>query len=612
MFCAYYLRNLEKSMQTSRKHEFLAMPTEISPWSILALIFALASVVRAGDWPQWGGSPSRAGDSDAKKLPAEWNVGDFDHQTGRWIKKDAQHIRWVAKLGSTTYGSPIVAEGQVYCATNNGGGWLKQFPPDADLGCLLCFRQSDGRFLWQLSREKLAAGRSQDWPDQGICSSPLVEDGRAWIVTNRGEVVCIETKPLSREGEAPAEPRTTSQLLIDPSARQEPRPPETSLGEGPGVRADGKEAKIAWIFDMIKELGVVPKNMTSGSATAAGDLLFVSTSNGADEQHKGVPAPQRASFIALDKRTGKLVWADSSPGGNILDGQWSSPAYAELDGVPQVIFPGGDGWLYSFRADRLSPPAPLRAPTEGWSGEGSSNKSDHRPKPELLWKFDCNPKDAVWKNSISSDRSILIATPVIYGGRVYIATGQDPEAGEGPGRLWCVDPSKRGDVSPELVFDKDGKPVPPRRNLACDKSLGETAKPNPNSAAVWCYTGFDANHDGKIDFKETMHRTLSMAAVKDDLLVISDITGLVHCLDAKTGKPYWTHDLMSIVWGSPCIADGKIFIGDEDGDVVVLELSRELKVLATNAVGSPVYTTPVAAGDTLYIATKGQLIAVGN
>jgi outer membrane protein assembly factor BamB len=555
-------------------------------WQCSLVFSALVShsVVHAGDWPQWGGAPSRAGVSDAKNLPAQWNVGDFERQSGHWIDKDARNIRWVAKLGSTTYGSPIVAGGQVYCATNNGGGWLKRFPPEMDFGCLLCFRQSDGQFNWQLSREKLAAGRSQDWPEQGICSSPLVEGDRAWIVTNRGEVVCLDTQAPSNDSPRP--------LGETPSATS-PRP--TNLrsvpGEGPGVRA---EAKIVWIFDMIKELGVVPKNMTSGSATSAGDLLFVNTSNGADEDHKKVLAPQAPSFIALDKKSGKLVWADHSPGGNILDGQWSSPAYAVLGGVPQVIFPGGNGWLYSFRA------------------EAGKSPSDKPGKPELLWKFDCNPKDSLWKNSIASERSNLIATPVIYAGKVYIATGQDPEAGEGPGRLWCIDPTKRGDVSPELVFDKQGKPAGPRRNIACDKALGETTKPNPNSAAVWCYTGFDANRDGKIDFKETMHRTLSMAAIKDDLLVITDITGLVHCLDAATGKPHWTHDLMSIVWGSPCIADGKIFIGDEDGDVVVFELSKERKVLATNPVGSSVYTTPVAAGDTLYIATKEQLIAVGR
>jgi outer membrane protein assembly factor BamB len=273
-----------------------------------------------------------------------------------------------------------------------------------------------------------------------------------------------------------------------------------------------------------------------------------------------------------------------------------------LGGVPQVVFPGGDGWLYSFRATPLPPSLPAPLP----KGEGSKY-----PIPELLWKFDCNPKDSIWNDNAKSERCNLIATPVISGGKVYIATGQDPEAAEGPGRLWCIDPTKRGDVSPELVFDKNGKPVAPRRKIACDKSLGETAKPNPNSAAVWCYAGFDANSDSKIEFKEAMHRTLGMAAIRDDLLVIADITGLVHCLDAKTGKVYWTHDLMSIVWGSPCIADGKIFIGDEDGDIVVFELSKELNVLATNPMGGPIYTTPVAVGDTLYVSTKEQLIAVG-
>ena len=276
-------------------------------------------------------------------------------------------------------------------------------------------------------------------------------------------------------------------------------------------------------------------------------------------------------------------------GGNILDGQWSSPAFAVLGGVPQAIFPGGDGWVYSFRV------------------ESSSNG-----KPELLWKFDANAKTSVWKNDGSGDRSNIIATPVIYEGRVYIATGQDPEYGEGPGCLWCIDPGKRGDVSPELVVDKNGKPAPSRRGRAVDASAGETVRPNPNSAAVWRYTGFDANADGKLDFNEVMHRTLGMAAIKDNLLVITDIAGLVHCLDVKTGKVHWTHDLMSQIWGSPCLVDGKIYVGNQDGDVAVYELSPKLKLLAKNAMGSPVYSTPVVADNVLYVSTATHLIAVGK
>ena len=355
------------------------------------------------------------------------------------------------------------------------------------------------------------------------------------------------------------------------------------------------EADVVWRFDMMKELG--------RHAEQYERLLGDGRRRSAAGQHverrrraaqKRVPSPKAPSFIALDKRTGKLIWADNSPGGNILDGQWSSPAAAVLGGVPQAIFAGGDGWVYSFRA----------APGVGG-------------KPELLWKFDANPKKSVWKTDGSGDRNNIVATPVMYDGRVYIATGAEPDYGEGPGCLWCIDPTKRGDVSPELVVDKQGKPISDavrasRRICAIDESAGETLRPNPNSAAVWRYAGFDANGDGKLDFEETMHRSISMAVIKDGLLVIADLSGLVHCLDAKTGKVHWTHDLMSQVWGSPCVADGKIYIGDQDGDVAVFELSSKPKLLAKNAMGDAVYSTPVVADDVLYISTITHLIAVGQ
>ena len=151
-----------------------------------------------------------------------------------------------------------------------------------------------------------------------------------------------------------------------------------------------------------------------------------------------------------------------------------------------------------------------------------------------------------------------------------------------------------------------------RRVCAIDTAAGETLRPNPNSAAVWRYAGFDTDGDGKVSFEETMHRSISMAAIRDGLLVIADLTGSVRCLDAKTGKVHWTHDLMTQIWGSPCVADGKIYVGDQDGDVAVFELSSKLKVLATNAMGSPVYSTPVAVDGVLYISTSTHLIAVGN
>ena len=454
--------------------------------SSLVLLFAAAA-----DWPQWGGSPTRNNTPVGRNIPAEWDIGKFDKKSGNWLADSAKNIRWVARLGTTTYGTPTVADGRVFSATNNGGGWLKQYPPKLDLGCLLCFRQGDGRFEWQLSCKKL--GRVIDYPDQGICCSPLVEGKRLWVVTNRCEIVCLKT-------------------------------------EGSKIRPN--EPEVLWRYDMIKALAVTPNSMSSCSVTAIGNLLLVNTSNGADLPHKRVPSPNAPSFIALDKLSGKLVWADNAPGNNILDGQWSSPAAAVLGGVPQAIFAGGDGWVYSFRAA---------------AGGG---------KPDLLWKFDTNPKTAIWKPDGSGNRDNLVATPVVYGGRVYIAVGAEPDYGEGKGCLWCIDPTRRGDVSPELVVNKQGHPISDalraaRRVCAIDPSAGETVRPNPNSAAVWRYTGVDSNGNGKLDFEETMHRSISMAVIKDGLLVIPDLQGVVHCLDAKTAKPHWTQDLMAEVWGSP-------------------------------------------------------------
>ena len=529
---------------------------------VLSIVLAVwFPAFAAADSSQLGGSPARNNAPETGALPTEWNIGGFDWRTGDWRPGGAENILWVARLGSQTYGTPIVAGGRIFVATNNGTGYVRRYPPDVDLGCLLCFRQEDGRFGWQLSREKLPQGRALDWPDQGIVSSPLVEGDRAWIVTNRGEVVCVDVDGFYNH-------RNTGPYRDEPSE-------------------DHREADIVWIYDMIGELGVQPHNMSSCSVTAAGDLLLVNTSNGVDESHDTIPAPDAPSFIALDKYTGELVWADASPGENILHGQWGSPAFAVLGGVPQAVFPGGDGWLYSFRAERTA--------------DG---------RPELLWKFDTNRKTARWGGGGMGERNNLIATPVIHDGLVYIAGGQDPEHGEGPSILWCIDPTRRGDVSPELVFDADGNPLPPRRVQNCDPDAGETTRPNPNSAVVWNYTGADV--EGRRSFEETMHRTISMAAIRDGLLVIPDFAGLIHCVDVKTGEVHWTHDTLASIWGSPLIADGKIYVGDEDGDVTVFRLSPEKEILATNNMADSIYSSPVAVGNIIYISTRRYLVAIGE
>jgi outer membrane protein assembly factor BamB len=101
-------------------------------------------------------------------------------------------------------------------------------------------------------------------------------------------------------------------------------------------------------------------------------------------------------------------------------------------------------------------------------------------------------------------------------------------------------------------------------------------------------------------------------AIKDDLVVIADFSGLVHCLDADTGKPHWTHDMLAASWGSPLIAGDHAYIGDEDGDVSIIKLGKELEVVGEINMGSAVYSTPIVSNGVLYITSKSYLFAIGD
>jgi outer membrane protein assembly factor BamB len=420
--------------------------------------------------------------------------------------KTKKNIKWVADLGSQSYGNPVVAGGMVFVGTNNE--LLRDPKQGGDRGVLMAFRESDGQFMWQHTHPKLEAGRANDWPFQGVASSPLVEGEILYYVSNRGVVHALDIQGF-RDNE-----------------NDGPFKDEKLTGQN--------DADIIWTFDMIEEVGSYPHNLSNSSPVVFGDLIFLSTSNGQDESHVHIPSPRAPSIIALNKTTGKLVWEDNSVEDRILHGQWSTPAVGTIGGVLQVVSAQGDGWVRGYEAQT----------------------------GKKLWEFDTNPKDSVWPRT----RNELISTPVIYQDVVYIPNGQDPEHGEGVGHMYAIDATKRGDIT--------------------------------KTGLLW--------HFDKI------RRSISTAAVADGLVYISDFSGYLHCLDAKTGQPYWTHDLLAAVWGSPFLVDGKVYLGDEDGDVVVLAHGKEKKVLAEMNMGSAVYGTIVPANGVLFINNRSQLFAIAQ
>lgn len=479
----------------------------------------------ANAWAMFGGSLQRnMVNTFEKNMPTEVSV-----EEGK-----LKNVKWSAQLGSRAYGGPVVADGKVFVGTNNEGP--RNPAIKGDKGIIMCFNEADGKFLWQSVHDKLQSGMVNDWPREGICSTPFVEGNRLYYVSNRCEVVCADTNGF-----------------LD--------------GKNDGVQDEKYKSKtdadIIWRLDMMQQLNVFPHNLATSSPIIVGDTLFVVTSNGVDEGHINVPSPKAPSFIAVDKHTGKVLWTDNSPGTGILHGQWSNPTYAVVNGKPQVIFPGGDGWLRAFE------------PATG----------------NLIWKFDCNPKSAKAVLGGRGTRNELIATPVVYENRCYVGVGQDPEHGEGVGHFWCIDITKTGDLS------------------AVNDNFDPKAEVNKNSGLVWHYGGpAGANAQRDINFG----RTMSTASIHDGLVYIGELAGYLHCLDAKTGEKYWDYDMKSQVWGSAYWVDNKVYIGTEDGDLYIFAHGKQPKLLAKHEMKHGLKSTPVAVNGVLYVMTETTLYALEN
>ena len=534
-----------------------AAPTDPPPSDPVPTATPAESAANPNDWPHWGRNSERNAVITGFTVPTEWNIGEIDWDTGAWKSEEAENVRWVAKLGSMSYGNPVVADGKIFLGTNNDNVYVKKHPKEVDLGCLIAFDTKDGKFLWQHSNQKLATGDKHDWGHIGVSSSPLVVGKRLYYVSNRAEVVCLDTEGF-HDGK-------------NDGFDQEPDVEKT-------------DADVIWAYDMMKELGTDQLNATNCSVTLIGDALLVNTSNAADEEGH-IHKPDAPSFIALHKDTGKLLWKDASPGKFILGGQWSSPAaFTDANGVNQAVFAAADGWVYSFKAET----------------------------GEALWKFDLNPKAVKWEpGSSSGKRNSVIATPIIHKNRVYIGAGQNPENGSGDGYLWCIDTSKTGDISAWLAVDADDKPLERRRFQAIDSEKGEKQIDNPNSGVIWSFTGSDLNGDGKMKEDEKLHRAIGNTTVAGGLAIIADFAGVIHCLDAETGKHLWVHDTFSALWGAPLIVGDKIYVGSEDGVVYVFALAREKDMLAENDMQAQVQSSPIAANGTLYVMTDSNLFAIG-
>ncbi len=485
-------------------------------WPALIVIWAFCAA--AADQPQWGQAWTRNLVSGEKDLPES-----FDPKTGL-------NIKWSARLGTDSYATPVIAGGRVYIGTNN------EEPRDpahkADSGVLMCFDESTGSFLWQLLSPKREEDPYLDWPKTGWSSPVTVEGDRVYVVSSRGEVLCLDARGMSHGNTGPF---TNEAAYIVPHGTNAPANPPP-----PGPR----DADILWLYDLTAGAGIWSHDGAHSSILIRGNHLYLNSGTGVDNTHRRIRTPNAPSLVVIDKRSGRLVARDDEHiATNIFHCTWSSPCMGKVNGRDLIFFAGGNGVVYAFE------------PFDGFV------QTDGPPATlKKVWQFDFDPtapKGDIhpYMTNRREGPSNIYGMPVFYEGKLYVAGGGDIFWGKNQAWLKCVDPSKTGDISESgLVWShplerhvmstpaiQDGLVYIPDcgRNVHCiDAATGETVWKLPIQGDIW-----------------------SSALVADGKVYVGSRDGHVSVFAAgRNGKLLASVRMDAAMSGTPAAANGVLYI----------------------------------------------------
>ena len=90
--------------------------------------------------------------------------------------------------------------------------------------------------------------------------------------------------------------------------------------------------------------------------------------------------------------------------------------------------------------------------------------------------------------------------------------------------------------------------------------------------------------------------------------------GVMFCLDAKTGKEIYGRQRLrpGTYSGSLVLADGKLYVTNEDGVTSIIKAGPAFEILAENEFNDYSLSSPAISGGTMYFRTTKFLWAIGN
>jgi len=271
----------------------------------------------------------------------------------------------------------------------------------------------------------------------------------------------------------------------------------------------------------------------------------------------------------LDTRTGEKRWERR----DLKCNHWRGPASSPIlfNGLLLLTFDGYDA-QYVVALDTKDGHTVWKKDRDFNYGtdDGDRRKAFGTPavisvkgKPELVspaavatTAFDPMTGDELW---VVYHGGMNVTQPPLYGnGKVILCTG------DGGLKMLAVRPEGRGDISKTNIDWTFSKNVPSR----------------------------------------------SSPILVDDLLYFTNESGMLTCIDAKSGDFAWQERLGGSFWASPVYADGRLYFFDNEGTATVAEPGRAWKKLAANKLDDGCMGTPAVAGRSLFVRTKTHLYRI--
>jgi outer membrane protein assembly factor BamB len=416
---------------------------------------------------------------------------------------------------------------------------------------------------------------------------------------------------------------------------------------GPGGSGLGDGAKPPVHWDAAKGTNIVWTAEIPGLANSSpivwGDRIYVTTAISSDPKQTfrtglygdtdpvNDSSPHKWKVLALDKKTGKILWEQTAHEGvpktkRHPKSSQASPSPA-TDGKVVLAYFGSEG-LYAYSTDgKLLWKKDLGIQNAGWffdpDSEWGAASSPiiyghmvilqcDRQTDSFIAAFDLKDGKELWRTARAEIPSW--GTPAIVQAKDHteVATngtrairGYDAASGK---QLWTLGPNSEVTCTTPvtahgLIFVTAGyPPVQPIYAIKVGSSGDLTLKDGQESsdAIVWS--------------KQRGGVYLPSPIVYDDHLYTVGNNGILSAYEAKTGTRVYQQRVGeggSFV-ASPIAAAGKLYITSEDGDVYVVKAGPQYELLAKNTIGEPALATPALAGDLLIVRGVRHLFAIGE